>query len=152
MTTKTSPPAPAQKTARKAQKDLPQAKNTAKVAAGRDESDTIRRYLEALQSTGGLAHSRTVETVQRELQGVRWQIVIAEPDERAALAQERIDLEAELEALSNIDKVDLAALEQGFIACAATYSAREGITHAAWRSVGIEPKVLTKAGIATTKP
>jgi hypothetical protein len=124
----------------------------AAIAVGSDESGTIRRYLEALQPTRGLAHSRTVETVQRELQEVRWQIVMADPDKRAALAQKRISLEAELGALSKIDKAELAALEQEFIACAGAYSAREGITYAAWRSAGIEPKVLTKAGIATTKP
>jgi hypothetical protein len=122
------------------------------VAVGRDQSGTIRRYLEALQPTRGQDRNRTVETVQRELQRVRWQIVMAEPDKRAELAQERISLEAELEALSKIDKVELAALEQAFIACAGAYSAREGITYAAWRSVGIEPKVLTKAGIASARP
>jgi hypothetical protein len=121
------------------------------LAIGRNDPRTIRRYLEALQAVrGGRARSRSAETVRRQLQEVRWKIVMADPEDRARLAQERISLEAELEGLSKFDRVDLATLEAGFIACAATYSTRNGITYAAWREAGIAPKVLKQAGIAQT--
>ena len=44
-------------------------------------------------------------------------------------------------------KTDLTELEKGFIAAAKTYGERKGITHAAWRALGVPADVLRKAGI-----
>lgn len=141
MTGPTSAPGPARKRGNKVVDGF--------VSCNPETALAIRRYLEALQSAGeGRAPSRTAETVQRELQHIRWQIVMADPSERAMLAQQRVDLEAELETFSRIDSAEFADLEEGFIACAARYSARNGITYAAWRAIGIEPEVLRRAGIA----
>ena len=60
------------------------------------------------------------------------------------------DLEAqkELSALKTSgEKVDLSGLEQEFVDAAAAYSARKGISYAAWRELGVEPGVLKRAGI-----
>lgn len=66
---------------------------------------------------------------------------------RLHLAQERVDLEAEL-AESAEGGVDLNALEAEFIQAAGPYSQRKGIVYNAWRSAGLEPRVLKAAGIA----
>ena len=46
------------------------------------------------------------------------------------------------------EKVDLAALEKGFIEAAGPYAARKGLTYSAFRSVGVPPAVLRAAGIS----
>ena len=61
------------------------------------------------------------------------------------LIQERLDLNSELAAAG--EKVDLSGLEQEFVDAAAAYSARKGISYAAWRELGVEPGVLKRAGI-----
>jgi hypothetical protein len=43
--------------------------------------------------------------------------------------------------------VDLQALEADFIAAAAPYGQRKGVTYGAWRQLGIDPAVLRAAGI-----
>ena len=59
--------------------------------------------------------------------------------------QERIDLEQELAAGTN--GVDLEGLEAEFVAAAAAYGERKGISYEAWRAAGVEPRVLRAAGI-----
>ena len=70
----------------------------------------------------------------------------ANPVRELELVQERFDLEAELATMQN--KVDPKELEAGFVKVAGSYSARKGISYAAWRAVGVEPAVLKKAGIS----
>jgi hypothetical protein len=65
---------------------------------------------------------------------------------RLHLTQERIDLEQQLAAVGN-GNVDVEALEEEFIQVAGAYSERKGITYEAWRSAGVEPRVLKAAGI-----
>ena len=57
-----------------------------------------------------------------------------------------IDLTNELQSAGA--KVDLTELEQGFTEAAAAYSARKGISYAAWRELGVEASVLKRAGIS----
>ncbi len=64
---------------------------------------------------------------------------------RLHLIQERMNLEQELAASDN--GVDLEELEDQFVAAAAPYGARKGITYAAWRQLGVDPSVLRRAGI-----
>jgi hypothetical protein len=45
-------------------------------------------------------------------------------------------------------QVDMTSIEGQFVKVAQAYSARKGITYAAWRAVGVEPSVLKKAGIS----
>ena len=62
------------------------------------------------------------------------------------LVQERLDLEAELATMGAT--VDMSALEAEFIKVAKAYGERTGVSHAAWRAVGIPPAVLKAAGIS----
>jgi hypothetical protein len=61
------------------------------------------------------------------------------------LIQERMDLGKELAMLDT--KVDMTALEGGFVKTGAAYSARKGISYAAWRELGVPAEVLEKANI-----
>jgi hypothetical protein len=51
------------------------------------------------------------------------------------------------ELASTDDSVDMQAIENEFVAAAAPYGARKGITYAAWRSMGVDPAVLRRANI-----
>ena len=64
---------------------------------------------------------------------------------RLHMVQERLDLVAAIEAAEAT--VDLAPLEEGFVGAAAAYGERKGISHAAWREVGVPADVLKRAGI-----
>jgi hypothetical protein len=70
----------------------------------------------------------------------------ADPLSMLNLRQEKLDLQAELAAMSQ--KSDLKALEAAFIKAAKGYSERKGITYGVWRQSGVTPEVLKKAGIA----
>jgi hypothetical protein len=70
-------------------------------------------------------------------------------EHKAALAEGREQgriVRRYLEALANRHGPD-EALEDAFIAVAGPYSARKGLTYAAWRAVGVEPRVLRAAGV-----
>ena len=68
---------------------------------------------------------------------------------RILLRQERKDLEAEVKRLST--RLDMKALEKEFIEAAGPYGARKGIDYSTWRDAGVEPSVLSKAGIKRTR-
>ena len=53
----------------------------------------------------------------------------------------------ETELASSGNTVDIQGLEDDFVAAAAPYGARKGITYAAWRQLGVDPAVLRRAGI-----
>jgi hypothetical protein len=61
------------------------------------------------------------------------------------LRQERRDLQREMESMGA--KVDISALEEGFVAVAKSYSLRQGISYATWREIGVDAAVLKRAGI-----
>lgn len=83
--------------------------------------------------------------MQKRLGKIDAELADADPLKRLQLIQERLDLTSQLDA--NDNKVDLSALEQGFVDAAAAYSTRKGISYAAWRELGVEPAVLKRAGI-----
>ncbi|HEX2192018.1 MAG TPA: hypothetical protein VHH09_02405 [Acidimicrobiales bacterium] len=72
-------------------------------------------------------------------------------EHKAALAEGREQgriVRRYLEAVAGGGAADIEALEAAFIAVAGAYSARKGLTYAAWRAVGVKPGVLRDAGIA----
>lgn len=83
--------------------------------------------------------------IQQRLSVIEHQMETAPPLPRVHLAQERIELQAELSALAGAP--DLETLEDEFVTVAATYSERQGLTYAAWREAGVPPAVLRRAGI-----
>jgi hypothetical protein len=118
----------------------------AALAEGREQGRAVRRYLEALEAhKPKRGRKRTPESIQKRLSAIEEQVSTADPLTRVHLVQERMNLEAELAAGDNA--VDLAALEDGFVAAAGPYGQRKGITYAAWREAGVDPGVLRRAGI-----
>jgi len=119
----------------------------AAMQAGRQESKAVRDYLEALEAhRPKRGRKRTSESVNKRLTAVEQEIEEADPLTRLNLVQERMDLIAELESLEAGD--NLAELEAAFVAAAAAYSERRGISYSAWREVGVDAAVLKQAGIS----
>lgn len=118
----------------------------AALAEGRNQGRAVRRYLEALEAhRPKRGRKRTRESMERRLERIEQELVGADPLKRLRLTQERLDLTVELDALDA--KADLSGLEAEFVAAAAGYSDRKGISYAAWRALGVEPSVLERAGI-----
>ncbi len=119
----------------------------AALAEGRNQGRSVRRYLEALDAhRPKRGRKRTPDSMRKRLDKIDVELASADPLKRLQLIQERLDLTAELEAAS--EKVDLSGLEKEFVDAAAAYSARKGISYAAWRELGVEPGVLKRAGIS----
>lgn len=117
------------------------------LAEGREQGRGVRLYLEALErNRPKRGRKRTADSIAKRLDTIEQRLVDAEPLTRLHLIQERINLQNELENLK--EKTDLTELEEDFIAAAKSYGQRKGITHAAWRSLGVPPDVLRKAGIS----
>jgi uncharacterized protein YicC (UPF0701 family) len=119
----------------------------AALAEGREQGRAVRRYLEALEAhRPRRGRKRTPESMKKRLDAVEQALATADPLKRLHLIQERLDLQAALE--TSDAKVDLDSLENEFIAAAAPYSARKGISYSAWRELGVPSPVLSKAGIS----
>jgi hypothetical protein len=119
----------------------------AALAKGRAEGRAVRDYLEALRSMKPKrGRSRTPDSIKKRLTAIDVQLADADPLTELKLVQERRDLTDELAAMQA--KVDLGALETAFVKVAKGYSARQGISYASWREVGVEASVLKKAGVA----
>jgi len=119
----------------------------AALAEGRNQGRAVRRYLEALEAhKPKRGRKRTPDSMRRRLERIDNELAEADALKRLQLVQERLDLTAELETADT--KTDLTELEAEFVSAAAGYSARKGISYAAWRELGVEPAVLKRAGIA----
>lgn len=118
----------------------------AALAEGREQGRAVRRYLEALEAhKPKRGRKRTPESVQKRLAAIDEKLADADALTRLHLVQEKMNLENEL--ASSDPTVDLEALEDDFVAAAAPYGARKGITYAAWRQLGVDPGVLRRAGV-----
>src|SRR5438874_2534735 len=114
---------------------------------GREQGRGVRLYLEALEKNRPKrGRKRTSDSITKRLDTIEQRLVDADPLTRLHLIQERLNLQTELESLKA--KTDLTELEKGFITAAKSYGERKGITHAAWRALGVPPDVLRKAGIS----
>jgi hypothetical protein len=120
------------------------------LAAGREESRAVRRYLVALDANRPRrGRQRTPESIRARLKQIEERLKSADALSRALLTQEKINLTKELSAKES--KVDMAALEAGFISNAKAYGERRGLSYAAWRAAGVSPSVLAKAGITRSR-
>lgn len=123
------------------------AEHKAALAEGRNQGRSVRRYLEALDAhKPKRGRKRTADSMRKRLDRIDVELANADPLKRLQLIQERLDLKDELAASG--EKVDLTGLEAEFVAAAAAYSTRKGISYAAWRELGVEPGVLKRAGIS----
>jgi len=119
----------------------------AALAEGRNLSRPVNAYLEALeQHRPKRGRKRTPDSINNRLEKIEAELTEASALQRLKLIQERMDLAAELAKLD--DKIDLTALEDGFVANAAAYSQKQGISYAAWRELGIPADLLKRAGIS----
>jgi len=113
---------------------------------GRAEGRIVRDYLEALRnSKPKRGRKRTPESIKKRLDQLEQELTDASAIEELQLVQERRDLQAELEAMS--DTVDITELENSFVEVAQSYAERKGISYASWRDVGVAAGTLTRAGI-----
>lgn len=121
----------------------------AAIAAGRIEAAAVRDYLEALDSSkpkrGRQVSAETLESRKSDMDS---QLAAGDmkPLKRLELLQDRRDIEAQLAALA--DEPDMTAVENGFIAHAASYGQRKGISYATWREFGVSAELLGRAGIS----
>ena len=126
------------------------AEHKAKLAAGRNESRAVARYLEALEAhRPKQGRKRTSESVAKQLAHTEAELKTATGIVRLELLQKQRDLKVEAERLS--EGVDLTALEAEFVKVAKAYGDRKGITYGTWRDFGVAADVLKKAGIARTR-
>ena len=114
------------------------------IAVGRVEALVVQRYLESLAENRprpgrprGLGHEERLIEVERQL-------VSAGGIEKLRLVQERLDLQS---ALSAANPEIQAKSEEHFVAVAAAFSVRRGISRAAWREMGVPASVLRRANI-----
>jgi hypothetical protein len=120
----------------------------AALAQGREQGRVVRRYLEALEAhRPRRGRKRTPDSIAKRIATIDERLPSADPLSRLHLLQERMDLESEL-ASAEGGGIDLDDLEVAFTEVAAAYGERKGLTYEAWRSIGVEPRVLKAAGIA----
>lgn len=118
----------------------------AAMAQGRNESRSVKAYLEALENNRPKrGRKRTPQSIETRLAKIDAELATADPLKRLKLTQEKMDLASELRAMSV--KVDLSSLEKAFIAAAKSYSDRTGISYEAWRQIGVSADTLRSAGI-----
>lgn len=120
------------------------------LAKGRWQGRAVRDYLTALETErkpGRKVDRSAIESRIAEIQ----RTIDAEPDaaRRVTLIQKRLDLEERLVSLQ--DEPDLERLEADFVAAAAEYSERKGISYTAWREAGVPAAALKQAGIRRTR-
>jgi hypothetical protein len=116
------------------------------LAEGREQGRAVRRYLEALEANRPRrGRKRTPDGIQRRLVAIEERLANADALSRLHLAQERMDLKAEL--ANSSEGVDMSAVEAAFVKAAGPYSRRKGISYDAWRAAGVEPRVLKAAGL-----
>lgn len=117
---------------------------------GREEGLSVRRYLEALESTRPRrGRRRTPATVEKKLATIDAKLAEAEPLSRLHLLQERKDLQSALEKTTDVQ--DITKLEKEFVKVAKSYGQRKGLDYATWRSAGVSAAVLQRAGIARSR-
>ena len=114
------------------------------IAVGRVEALVVQRYLESLAENRprpgrprGLGHEQRLAEVERQL-------TTAAGIEKLRLVQERLDLQA---AVSAANPQSQAKAEDDFVAIAAAFSLRRGISRAAWRELGVPVSVLRRANV-----
>ncbi len=116
------------------------------LAIGREQGRAVRNYIEALTShKPRRGRKRTAESIERRLAVIEETYDDSDALTRLHMAQEKLDLMAELEAQD--EGFDLTELEEAFVEVAAEYGARKGLSKAAWREIGVPAAVLSRAGI-----
>ncbi len=121
-----------------------------KMAAGRRETRAVDSYLKHLEEFGPpVRREMDRRRVESEMEAVSRELESAVGIPRLDLLQRREDLARQLADLSGSDVAD--ELEQAFVAVAASYSERKGISYSTWREFGVPKAVLDEAGVVRTR-
>lgn len=117
------------------------------IQSGRAQTKVVREYLEVLENRRPRRGPRPDPTKMRDrIESIDTELTTAEPLERVTLHQERMDLERQLEALEQGDRLE--ELEAGFVTVVGEYSRRHGISAEAWLAVGVSKGVLKRGGVS----
>lgn len=117
----------------------------AALAEGRRQARAIKAYLHAVGSRKP-GRPVTPESLRTRLAKIEADLAaVTDPLRKVDLIQRRLDTERALEAATAT--VDMEALERAFVSAAGGYSARKGISYAAWREAGVSAATLKSAGI-----
>jgi hypothetical protein len=112
------------------------------------ENKSVRDFLDAIDANRPRrGRKRTVESISDRMAAIEASLSDASATKRLTLVQERLDLQAEIEALASAGSVDMTSLAASFVNAAAAYGGRRGISYAAWREVGVSAATLKAAGI-----
>ncbi len=128
---------------------MPRSKMTAQEKA---DNKAVRDYLDALMTNAPKrGRKRTTDNVKARISAIGEAMGNASATKRLDLVQERLDLEAELDAMARAGSVDMGGLEAGFVKSAASYGSGRGISYAAWREMGVHATTLKAAGVPRTR-
>lgn len=117
------------------------------LALGREESNAVRQYLDALDAhKPKRGRQVTPGDLRARIEKNQLEAANAKASERLLLVQERLNLETRLEATESA--FDITSLQAGFVRVGKAYAERKGISYYAFREVGVPPAVLQEAGIA----
>lgn len=123
------------------------AEHKAKLAQGRADARAVKGYLEFLdENKPRRGRRRTKESINKRLGAIDGEVDGASALARLNLVQERMDLEAELEAMSQT--VDGSELRASFVNAAGRYAESKGISRTAFRQMGVDAKTLDEAGVS----
>jgi hypothetical protein len=111
------------------------------IAEARRQNQAVRDYLNGLTTAkpAGRRPSTSPEQLQEQIDAE------GDPVKRLELIQRRLDLEDRL--AGEPDLPDLETQEAEFVAVAADYASRKGITYTAFRELGVPASALKQAGI-----
>ena len=128
---------------------MPRSKMTAQE---KTDNMAVRDYLDALVTNAPKrGRKRTTNNVKARISAIGEAMGNASATKRLDLVQERLDLEAELDAMARAGSVDMGGLEAGFVKSAASYGSGRGISYAAWREMGVHATTLKAAGVPRTR-
>lgn len=128
--------------------DLTEAHKEAR-GEGRTQQAAVQAYLDGLEALQPVRRGpkRTEEQIREAI--ARNARIIRDDrknsTERLVATQKKLDLEAELEEMLAIPKIE--HLREKFVEHALPYAKRHKITYRAWREMGVEPATLKAAGI-----
>ena len=117
-----------------------------KIVVSRPDGQFIRQYLEAiglLRSFAALDLSR--QEIVKRLGEIKEELETADFLDRLDLRKEQRELEIELSEFSSTESCH--QLEQKFVEVSKSFSQLHHISYETWRTFGVCPQVLERAGI-----
>jgi len=115
------------------------------MAESRHESSVVKAYLESLESRPTGRDQLSVAAVDARLAKIEADLEGADVLSKLELFQRRSDLLARRKSLGG--GVDEAALEAEFIKVAESFATKRSVGYAAFRAMGVPPRVLREAGV-----